>query len=65
MGVGNALLFVNTAVLVELEEIWVEAATPVTTRVRTTARMMVFMIRTPKVVFTAQKFLWTCQTRKP
>jgi hypothetical protein len=63
IGVGIALVFVNTAVFVEAEEIWVEAATPVTTRVRTTARIMVFMVRTPKVVFTARRFLWTCQTR--
>jgi len=43
MGVGRALVLVTTAVFVEAEEIWVEAATPVATRARTTARIMVFM----------------------
>jgi hypothetical protein len=65
IGVGRALVLVRTADFVEAEEICVEAATPVTTRARTTARMMVFMVRSPKVVFTTTRFLWTCQTRRP
>jgi len=44
IGVGRALVLARTAVFVEAEEIWVEAATPVTTRARTEARMMVFII---------------------
>jgi hypothetical protein len=52
IGVGIALVFESAAVFVDAEEVWVEAATPVTTRARTIARIMVFMVSSPKVVFT-------------
>jgi hypothetical protein len=60
-----ALIFESAGVLVEAEEIWEEAAIPVTTRARTAARTMVFMVHSPKVVFTAQTFFWTRQMRRP
>ena len=52
IGVGIALVFESVAVFVEAEEIWEEAAIPVTTRARTAARTMFFMVLSPKVVFT-------------
>ena len=52
LGTGMALVFESEAVFVEAEEICDEAAIPVTTRARTAARTMVFMVHSPKVVFT-------------
>jgi len=55
IGVGIALVLATATDLVEAEEIWVEAATPVTTRARTAARIMVFMVHSPKVVICYSK----------
>jgi len=64
IGVGIALVFERATAFVEADEICEEAAIPVTTRARTAARTMFFMIHSPKVVFTTQRFFWTRQIRK-
>jgi len=44
IGVGIALVLATATVLVEAEEIWVEAAIPVRTRAATAMRTMDFMV---------------------
>jgi hypothetical protein len=43
IGVGRALFLATVTLVVEAEEIWVEATAPVRTRAATTVRTMIFM----------------------
>jgi hypothetical protein len=59
MGTGIMLVLATVTLLeeeAEAEELSVVAAAPVTARTTTKARMMFFMIHTPKVVFTCKDF---------
>jgi hypothetical protein len=60
-GIGRALVLVTPAeiLVVEAEEVWVEAAAPVRARTTIKARTIFFMMDTPKVVFTVKRFLFT------